>query len=474
MKRSALLSLIILILACGLGSAQTTEFTYQGSLAVSAVPANGNYDFQFLLFANADGGTQLGSTVVRNNHAVANGIFTVKLDFGNNFPGVDRYLEIRVKPLAAPSYTTLTPWQMINSAPYSIKSLSSESINGLGPGDFIRNSLAAQPSSNFSISGQGAIGTNFYVGGNFTNNGKLGVGALFPVFKLQVEDPSNNGLRVQTNTLGGSVASFGGNGDFQVDATGIAGGRFMVKENGRVGIGVAEPEQVLHVVGNEILSTGFQGGFKFRNRGSVSPNDDWVWYSDNNLARFFRAGVGDLMAIKTNGDIGIGTNTPTSKLTVQGTIQSTSGGVKFPDGSVQTSASALGSTIYTTSQTDTLAMVGWHGSDTTVLHLNLPNGNYQLTATVKFANNANFFGQDNNRFFICRFTGDSGSGDAGYHYSETLAPLFSMTATFHTVVSITNGGADLICHAFFDSPTNVTVRQRRLTAIPITGTLVVQ
>lgn len=38
------------------------------------------------------------------------------------------------------------------------------------------------------------------------------------------------------------------------------------------------------------------------------------------------------------GKVGIGTNAPTSKLTVQGTIETTSGGVKFPDGSVQTTA----------------------------------------------------------------------------------------------------------------------------------------
>ena len=38
------------------------------------------------------------------------------------------------------------------------------------------------------------------------------------------------------------------------------------------------------------------------------------------------------------GKVGIGTTAPTSKLTVQGTIETTSGGVKFPDGSVQTTA----------------------------------------------------------------------------------------------------------------------------------------
>src|SRR5262249_40032251 len=38
------------------------------------------------------------------------------------------------------------------------------------------------------------------------------------------------------------------------------------------------------------------------------------------------------------GKVGIGTTTPTSLLTVQGMIETTMGGYKFPDGSVQTTA----------------------------------------------------------------------------------------------------------------------------------------
>ena len=42
-----------------------------------------------------------------------------------------------------------------------------------------------------------------------------------------------------------------------------------------------------------------------------------------------------------NGNVGIGTSTPTSTLTVQGTIETTSGGIKFPDGSTMTSAAGV-------------------------------------------------------------------------------------------------------------------------------------
>src|SRR4030095_8384578 len=42
------------------------------------------------------------------------------------------------------------------------------------------------------------------------------------------------------------------------------------------------------------------------------------------------------------GKIGIGTTTPSSKLTVAGMIETTLGGYKFPDGAVQTTAAANG------------------------------------------------------------------------------------------------------------------------------------
>jgi hypothetical protein len=49
------------------------------------------------------------------------------------------------------------------------------------------------------------------------------------------------GLRVQTDTPGGMVGSFGSNGDFLIDASAISGGRFAVKENGNIGIGIPNP-----------------------------------------------------------------------------------------------------------------------------------------------------------------------------------------------------------------------------------------
>ncbi|HWN99084.1 MAG TPA: hypothetical protein VNS63_07405 [Blastocatellia bacterium] len=52
--------------------------------------------------------------------------------------------------------------------------------------------------------------------------------------------------------------------------------------------------------------------------------------------------LGDSIISEQQGNIGISTTSPSSKLTVQGMIETTLGGYKFPDGTVQTSAAANG------------------------------------------------------------------------------------------------------------------------------------
>ena len=53
----------------------------------------------------------------------------------------------------------------------------------------------------------------------------------------------------------------------------------------------------------------------------------------------------DQVRILANGNVGVGTTSPGQKLTVAGTIESTSGGIKFPDGSTQTTAASGGGTL---------------------------------------------------------------------------------------------------------------------------------
>ena len=113
--------------------AQTPAFTYQGRLTDNLIPPTGTYQMQFSLFDALMEGTQVGSTITNNTVSVANGIFSVSLDFGaaSFATGADRFLEIAVRHTAVESFVTLTPRQQITSSPYSIRTLSATAADSL-------------------------------------------------------------------------------------------------------------------------------------------------------------------------------------------------------------------------------------------------------------------------------------------------------------------------------------------------------
>src|SRR5262245_24147971 len=105
--------------------AQSTAFTYQGSLKNGGSPATGNYDLTFKIFDALSAGTQIGSTITLNAVSVAGGLFTVQLDFGASpFAGARRWLEIAVNG------TTLAPRQELTASPYALFSAAPWSASG--------------------------------------------------------------------------------------------------------------------------------------------------------------------------------------------------------------------------------------------------------------------------------------------------------------------------------------------------------
>lgn len=125
--KHSILACCILAFTAPCFQAQTSVFSYQGSVSVSGSPANGSFDMQFKLFDALSGGVQQGTTNSLNGVTVTNGSFSVVLDFqSSGFPGSNRYLEMSVQPAGGGGFTTLAPRTQILTTPYAIKSISSD------------------------------------------------------------------------------------------------------------------------------------------------------------------------------------------------------------------------------------------------------------------------------------------------------------------------------------------------------------
>ena len=167
-------------------SALGPSFTYQGRLTDGGTPAQGSYDLRFFLYDAANGGGQVGPTVDLPGVAVANGLFTVVLDFGSSpFAGSRRWLEVHVSPAGAGAYEPLLPRQEITAAPqavYSLQSTFSQSaasvpVGGVpaGSGNYVQNTLTPQAGANFNVSGSGTVGGAF-TAGSVTSGGQYNIG----------------------------------------------------------------------------------------------------------------------------------------------------------------------------------------------------------------------------------------------------------------------------------------------------------
>jgi len=116
-----MIGMLLVLSAPAAGAGLGTAFTYQGRLVTGGSPANGTYDFQFTLYNADNGGTNLG-TVTVDDVAVAGGLFTAALDFGDGaMTGQARWLAIGVRPGASTgAYTALSPRQELRPAPHAL------------------------------------------------------------------------------------------------------------------------------------------------------------------------------------------------------------------------------------------------------------------------------------------------------------------------------------------------------------------
>ena len=264
-------------------NAQGTAFTYQGRLNNGAAPANGLYDFKFMLYDSIVPNADFVGPITNSAVNVSNGLFTVVLDFGEDvFTGHPNFfLEVWTRPNGvATDFFTLTPRQHITPTPYAIHAGTAgtaetatdlvggavTSVNGLSgnvrlmPG---QNVVVFTNGTNIFISvpvgGNGpwqAAETNVYYEGGF-----VGIGTVFPDRPLTISGagPSFEWLsfRVGSGTRWHiNNRNFG----FNLAETGAADGRFFIAPGGNIGIGTESPLARLDVRG--LIRFGINGEYR--------------------------------------------------------------------------------------------------------------------------------------------------------------------------------------------------------------------
>lgn len=337
------LPLGLLLCTNALGQPLTTEFTYQGELKSGPSPASGPHDFRFRLYDAFAGGSQQGTTLCANNVTVANGRFTILLDFGAQFTGQKRFLEIEARADTGldcsnvGGFVLLSPRQELTPAPnaaYALaaaSSLNATQLGGQAPSFYTSasNLIGALPSASLS----GSYGATV----NISNPANIFAG-------------SGAGL----NNLNAAAVSTGLLSDARLSAniprinTTNAFGNFTNSFLGKIGIGTTNPGFPLHIASTlaalALQDTGpdaTQAGYiSYRN--GTGTETGWVGYGspgDLDLSIINARPGGDIV-LNTfgGGNIGIGTASPAATARLHSVTSITTGRAVFGEATAVTGA----------------------------------------------------------------------------------------------------------------------------------------
>ena len=154
MRRTVVSGIAMMLAAASLTlsayAQSSTAFTYQGFLRDNGQPANGVYDLRFALYDSPSGGNQIGSIVYAEDVTVADGLFTVEVDFGTApfNTGARRWIEIGVRPgNSQGGHSLLTPRIELTPVPYALyaQNVANNAVSA--------NQLANDPNSLSKVSG---------------------------------------------------------------------------------------------------------------------------------------------------------------------------------------------------------------------------------------------------------------------------------------------------------------------------------
>jgi hypothetical protein len=199
-------------------------------------------------------------------------------------------------------------------------------------------------------------------------DGKLGIGTESPSEKLTVVTPRDSDGITHTDTDGtvklttrvdSESGLLGTRSNHHLGFFTNSGNRMLLTASGNLGIGTESPSEKLHVQGNLRVNGELknQGPFVFRANTDDNP-------AGEDLARFFDRNDSEVLTLKSDGKLGIGTTTPSSKLEVNGALRVNGDFLINGEKPIKTKRIALGGATYVDtgySTRDWLAVVaGFH------------------------------------------------------------------------------------------------------------------
>lgn len=326
MKRTACLMALLLVLAAPhFAAAQIPQcLSYQGTLRnASGALVTGNHDLTLRIYTAQTGGTAIWTETI-SNVAFSRGVFTALL--------------------GDPSRTPPAPLNLAFDRPYWL-GISIDGGAELTP----RVALCASP---YSFNAK-AVRGNTSTSNLFPADGNAGIGTLTPAGKLHIEDTNWPSAALLVKGLSGAVvgpaitmdatngtsgrsysiistnsgAAAGGSKLAIFDNTLLTGGyRFVLDAAGNIGMGTTAPTTKLHVNGR--IAAGVSGS----TAGAMTffPSDGFAWFHIDNgptggrptgrlrISTGGNPGDVEMMSILQNGNVGIGTSSPASKLHVVG------------------------------------------------------------------------------------------------------------------------------------------------------------